>query len=149
MWVLTRNFLQISHLELLLLHPIKPLNKYQGSLLKHYKCYSSHSTCQDDLHLTRYLISNRCWVMWDYYSFTLILITYKRNNHWKLNENVTFDHVFSGNTGIRTMWAWWIMAQRCPHTTPKALCSWERSLWVTPLWIASPLSTFLLGWVMN
>lgn len=74
MWVLTRNFLQISHLELLLLHPIKPLNKYQGSLLKHYKCYSSHSTCQDDLHLTRYLISNRCWVMWDYYSFTHSLL---------------------------------------------------------------------------
>lgn len=47
------------------------------------------------------------------------------------------------------MWAWCKMEQGCRPTTPKVLCSCQRSLWVTPLRITSLLSTFLPGWVMN
>lgn len=111
-------------------------NKYQGSLLKHCKCSAAtvHFKVIYPWHLIYnclgYLIWNGCWVVWDCYSLKLIMF-------------------LSGSTGIRTMWACWRMAQRCPHTTPKALCSWERSLWVTQLWIPSILSTSLHGWVMN
>lgn len=64
-----------------------------------------------------------------------------------LNDSLWCKCVYTGSTGTRTMWAWWKMAQWCLRTTQKALCSWERSRWEIQLWISSPQSTSLDGWV--
>lgn len=109
------------------------LNKDQGPLLER-SAATVHVKVVHPWHLISnrlgYLIWNGCWVVCDCSSFKL-------------------RHVFSGSTGTRTTWAWWRTAQRCPHTTPKASCSWERSLWVTRQRTTSPLSTSPRGWVIQ